>query len=46
MWTTHGPWIMPDDSLDDAYDDPIDDGPDEDELYDQPDAYEDYGAIG
>ena len=42
-WQSH----MPDDyTLDGAHDDPVDDEPDEDERYDQPDAYEDYGLIG
>jgi len=37
---------MPPCDLDDAYDDPVDDEPDEDMLFDKPDEYEDYGAIG
>jgi hypothetical protein len=37
---------MPDADLDDAYDDPVGDDVDPDELYDQPDMYEDYGPIG
>ena len=38
---------MPDDfTLNDAYDDPVDDEEDIDNLYDDPDAYEDYAGIG
>lgn len=37
---------MPDCDLDNAYDDPVDDDVDPDALYDDPDAYEDYGEIG
>jgi len=37
---------MPDANLDDARDDPVDDEPDEDMLFDQPDAYDDYAGIG